>query len=263
MSAPDWGQGRYEPTAHELVPAAGQLVSMANLRGGEQVLDLGCGTGTVALLAARAGAQVVGVDPAHRLLEVARAAAADAGLAIDFRAGGAPGIPADDASQDAVLSNFALIFTHDPTAAVADVARVLRPGGRVLFDAWVPGGTIDKMITAAMQALADAVGHPVRQPGQVSWHDPRVVETLFAATDRHFEVRTETHQIVFRAASPQAYLDEVQLAHPMAVMTFEMIRRAGGDPDRARTAMLQALVAGNEDPAAFQATSKYVVHVVR
>jgi SAM-dependent methyltransferase len=263
MSAPDWGQGQYEPVARELVPAAEQLVHTAGIRAGEQVLDLGCGTGTVALLAARAGAHVVGVDPARRLLDVARAAGTDAGLTIDFRAGAAPGIPVDDASQDAVVSNFALVFTHDPAAATADVARVLRPGGRAVFDAWVPGSTIDKMISAAMQALADAAGHPVRQPGQVAWHDPRVVESLFAATGRPFEVRAETHRIVFRAASPQASLDEVQLVHPMAVMTLGMIRQAGGDPGRARTAMLDALVAGNEDPAAFQATSEYVVYVVR
>lgn len=262
MSAPDWGQGQYELTARELVPAAEQLVRAAELRTGEHVLDLGCGTGTVALLAARAGAHVVGVDPAQRLLEVARAAGTTAGLAIDFRPGGAPGIPVDDASQDVVLSNFALIFSPDPPAAVADVTRVLRPGGRAVFDAWIPGGAIDKMVSASMQALAEAVGHPVSPPGRVAWHDPQAVEALFAATGRDVEVRAETHRIAFCGASPESYLDEVQLRHPMSVRALGMVQQAGGNPDRIRTAMLDALVAGNEDPTAFQVTSEYVIYVV-
>jgi SAM-dependent methyltransferase len=262
MSGPDWGQGQYELTARELVPAAEQLVRATDLRPGEQVLDLGCGTGTVALLAARAGARVVGVDPTPRLLDVARAAATAAGLTIDFRAGAAPGIPVEDTSQDAVLSNFALIFSPDPAAAVADVVRVLRPGGRAVFDAWIPGGAIDAMISASMRALAEVVGRPVQPPGRVSWHDPQVVEALFAATGRDVEVRAETHRIAFRGASPERYLDEVQLLHPMSVAGANLIQQAGGDFTPVRTAMLDALTAGNEDPAAFQVTSEYVIYTV-
>src|SRR4051812_13720995 len=107
VTQPDWSLGSYESTAADLLPAAEQVVSAAQLRRGEHVLDVGCGTGSVALLAARAGARVVAVDPAARLREVARSAADREGLSLDIRAGGAPGLPVDDMTQDAVLSGFA------------------------------------------------------------------------------------------------------------------------------------------------------------
>jgi SAM-dependent methyltransferase len=69
----DWGLGRYEGTAAKLLPAARVAVDRALLRPGERVLDVGCGTGNATLLAAAPGARAVGIDPARRLLEVARA----------------------------------------------------------------------------------------------------------------------------------------------------------------------------------------------
>jgi SAM-dependent methyltransferase len=77
-AAIDWGAGRDETTAAQLAPAAAVVVQRASLRPGERVLDLGCGTGNAALLAVRAGSAVTGVDPAARLLEVARNRAAGA-----------------------------------------------------------------------------------------------------------------------------------------------------------------------------------------
>lgn len=263
QQAPDWGRGRYEPIARDLLPAAEVLVAAAGLQEADRALDLGCGTGNVALLAAQRGAHVVAVDPARRLLDVTATAAADLGLALDVRQGAAPGLPVDDDSQDVVLSNFALVFTHDPAEALADAARVLSPGGRLVFNAWVPGSTMDAMIDAGMQVLADAGGPRLPPPDRVAWHEPAAVEGLLAATGRSFDVTAELHQIAFHAASPQAYLDGVQLQHPLAVGAFEAMQRFGADPDQARTAMLEVLTAGNEDASAFRTTSSYVAYVAR
>ena len=65
----DWGIGHYETTAEQLFPAARAVVESAAIRPGERVLDLGCGTGNAALLAADRSGEVTGVDPASRLLE--------------------------------------------------------------------------------------------------------------------------------------------------------------------------------------------------
>lgn len=261
--APDWGRGRYEPIARDLLPAAEVLVTAAGLQRGDRILDLGCGTGNVALLAAERGCRVVAVDPAVRLLEVTAAAAADLGLGVDVRRGAAPGLPVADGSQDVVLSNFALVFTHDPAAALADVARVLAPGGRLVFNAWVPGSAMDAMIAAGMQVLAAAGGPQLPPPGQVAWHEPATVEGLLAAAGRGGDMTAELHQITFDAASPQAYLDDVQLQHPLAVGAFEAMHRFGADPDQARSAMLEVLTARNEAVSAFRTTSSYVVYVAR
>jgi ubiquinone/menaquinone biosynthesis C-methylase UbiE len=69
----DWGIGEYEHTAVELAPAAQAAIDAAAPREGEHLVDVGCGTGNAALLAAARGVRVTGVDPAPRLLEVARA----------------------------------------------------------------------------------------------------------------------------------------------------------------------------------------------
>lgn len=261
--APDWGRGAYEPTARDLLPAAEVLVAAAELEVGEEVLDLGCGTGSVALLAAQRGACVIAVDPARRLLDVTGASAAGLGLTVDVRQGAVPGLPVADESQDVVLSNFALIFSHDPAAAFVDVARVLRPGGRLGFTAWLPGSAIDAMIAAGMQGLVNAGGPQLPPPGRVAWHEPATVERLLLATDRHFEVTAHFHELAFRATSPRAYFDEVQLQHPLAVAAFDAMRHVGADPDQARSAMLEVLTARNEDMSAFRVTSSYVVYIAR
>ena len=107
---PDWGIGRYERFAPDLEPAAEHVVELAGLHPGERVLDLGCGTGNAALLAARAGAAVTGIDPASRLLEIARERLAADGLDGSFVVGDAQALPFRDGEFDAVLSVFGVIF---------------------------------------------------------------------------------------------------------------------------------------------------------
>ena len=92
MSTFDWGLGRYEDTATRLEPAARVVVEAAAPVAGERVVDVGCGTGNAALLAAERGATVTGVDPAPRLLEVARAEAATRGLDATFAPGHAASV---------------------------------------------------------------------------------------------------------------------------------------------------------------------------
>jgi ubiquinone/menaquinone biosynthesis C-methylase UbiE len=122
-TAIDWGAGHYETTAVQLAPAAAVAVQRASLRPGERVLDLGCGTGNAALLAVRADATVTGVDPAARLLAVARDRAAAEGAQVDFTPGDAASIPLAEASVDAIVSVFAVIFAPDPGAAAAEMCR--------------------------------------------------------------------------------------------------------------------------------------------
>ena len=115
----DWGLGRYESTAEQLLPAARVLIDSAALRAGERVVDLGCGTGNAALIAAGCGAQVIGVDPAARLLDVARGRAVSEGATITFLSGEAASIPVGDASADVIVSVFSVIFAPDALAAAA------------------------------------------------------------------------------------------------------------------------------------------------
>src|SRR4051794_12208561 len=96
----DWSVGEYESTAAELAPAAEHVVRLAAPQPEERVVDVGCGTGNASLAVARAGARVTGVDPAARLLEVARSSAAAEGLDAEFVAGDAQALPFEAGAFD-------------------------------------------------------------------------------------------------------------------------------------------------------------------
>jgi ubiquinone/menaquinone biosynthesis C-methylase UbiE len=113
------------------------VTEVAELRPGETVLDVGCGTGTLALVAKeRVGptGRVFGIDPSEPLLRGARRKATRRGLEIEFRLGGIEQLPFADQTCDVVLSTF--MMHHLPSAiksqGLAEIARVLKPGGRVL-----------------------------------------------------------------------------------------------------------------------------------
>jgi SAM-dependent methyltransferase len=255
---PDWGLGRYEQLAAELEPVAEHVVELAALRPGERVLDLGCGTGNAALLAARAGAAVTGLDPAARLLGVARERFGAEALAGAFLVGDAHALPFDDGAFDVVLSVFGVIFAPNAERALTEMMRVLTRGGRALISAWVPGGAIDAMIAIAMTSLAEAT--PGAIPPRFAWHDPVAVGQLGRAPGPR--VRARDGQVVFTARSADSYLTDQETHHPLAITARATLERSGSW-ETTRAAMLDALRAGNEDPLHFRATSHYRVLELR
>ena len=114
------------------------MVKFANVRAGQNVLDVGCGTGVVAVTAARKGARVHGVDLTPELLERARENANIAQAEIDFREGDAEALAFDDVTFDVVLSQFGHMFAPRPDVAIREMLRVLKPGGRIAFSTWPP-----------------------------------------------------------------------------------------------------------------------------
>ena len=120
-------------------PWAGNLVAAADLKAGDRVLDLACGTGVVARrVAQRLGPRVTvtGLDLNPNMLSVARTAAANEGVVVDWREGSAEHLPFADASFDVVLCQFALMFFADRAAALGEIRRVLTAEGRALVSVW-------------------------------------------------------------------------------------------------------------------------------
>lgn len=198
---------------------------------------------------------MTGVDPAARLLDVARQRAASSGYDIQVRQGEAGSIPADDASADVILSVFGVIFAADPAVAAGEMSRVLAPGGRILLSAWIPGGAIGDVNAAAARLVREALGAPPPEH-PFSWHDPDALGGLFAPYG--LQVSAEQHSLAFTAPSPAEYLDREASSHPVALAGLGVLSQRGM-ADEARGQFLEILQRGNEDPSGFRCTSRYIV----
>jgi SAM-dependent methyltransferase len=250
----EWGAGRYERIAEEVLPAAEVVIERAAPREGEHVVDVGCGTGNAALIAAERGARVTGVDPVQRLLDVAAAEAAERGLDATFVLGEAESMPLPDGSADAVVSVFGSIFARDPKEAAAEMARITAPEGRIVQSAWIPAGAIFDAIKERRAMVAEATGEPAgRTP--FPWHESDVLDELFGP--HGFAVSVEEHTIPFEAPSAREFAKGEFEFHPMWVGIRDKL-----GPERAaevRDRGLAIYEAANEDPDGFRVTSLYLV----
>src|SRR4051812_9673456 len=249
----DWSAGEYERTAAELEPAGRLVVARAAIAPGERLLDVACGTGNAALTAAAAGARVNGLDGAPRLVDVARARAAEAGLDAEFVVGDALDLPFEDGAFDAIVSVFGVIFVPDPARAIAEIVRVLAPGGRALLSAWRPEGPVTGMVGVLGRGLA-AAGAPSRE--RFAWHEAPAVAEL--AAPHGATVDAEDGSLTIEANSPEAYFAASEEHHPMSLAGRPILERAGTYA-ALREEALGVLRAGNEDPAGFRVTSPYRV----
>ena len=255
LTTVDWSLGHYEHSAYQLLPAAEVVVERAMPVAGERVVDVGCGTGNAALLAAARGARVTGVDPARRLLEVAREQAAARGLEVMFLPGEAAALPLPEASADVVLSVFGVIFAPNAQAATAELARVTAAGGRIVLSAWIPIGAISETNRLARETVMRALGAPAAPP-PFPWHDHDALADLFAP--HGFSVSVDEHSLSFTAASASDYLDTEYESHPLAV-AGRAVLEPRGEAEALRARALEILEAANEDPAGFRVTNRYVV----
>jgi SAM-dependent methyltransferase len=218
--ATTWAAGEYPLMAQRLKAAAQRTVDLARVAPGDRVLDVACGTGNAALMAAARDATVVGVDLEPALLAVARERAADLDLAIEWREGDAEALPVPDACCDAVVSVFGIMYASDQARAAGELARVCAPGARVVLANWTPDG----FMPAMGAALAPFLAPPPRAADPVAaapsrWGDPAAVGELLSgaglsAGDAHadhvalrfedrlsavaFLVRTAGHVVVER-----------------------------------------------------------------
>ena len=150
-----------------------RIVRRVDVLPGEDVLDVACGTGIAAIRAAQAGARVVGVDLTPALFEPGRRAAAQTGLELRWIAGDSEALPFGDASFDVVLSAFGAMFASDHAAAARELARVLRPGGRLAMLNWTGRGGPGELLAMVSAYVSD---HPLL------WGEEPHVRELFART---------------------------------------------------------------------------------
>ncbi|MDP9188202.1 MAG: methyltransferase domain-containing protein [Actinomycetota bacterium] len=200
-----WAMGDYGAVAERLASAGETAVEAAAIGSEDDVLDVACGTGNATIPAAERGASVTGLDLTPELLEGARAAAAEAGVEIDWVEGDAEALPFEDESFDAVISVFGVMFAPDQRQAAAEIARALRPGGRMAVCSWTPEGAIGGFFrTVGSHMPAPPEGF---QPPSL-WGTEEHVRGLFANTG--IEMEFERAAVEFRFASPEETMAEYE-----------------------------------------------------
>ncbi len=157
-----------------------------------------------------------------------------------------------------ILRSFADSPDDRRFSLVSEMVRVLRPGGRAFFTAWLPEGAIDAMVGVFIRAVNAATGSA--NPPRFPWHDPSAVGQL--AGGRPVTVTTHEGKLEFLAASPEHYLARNQANHPMSVAMRPLLEKAGNLASMEEEA-LAVLRDQNEDPAGFRVTSRYRIFEVR
>lgn len=171
-----WMAGDFGQIANYAVHAGVDFIARTPIKHGDRVLDVACGTGNVSLPAARAGAEVTGVDIATNLLEQARKRASDENLEIRFDEGDAEDLPYRDGEFDIVVTMFGAMFAPRPEKTAAELIRVCRPGGLIAMGNWTPQGFVGKMF----QVTANIAPPPPGIAPPVLWGDEATVRQRFS-----------------------------------------------------------------------------------
>ena len=239
-----WSLGDYGIVG-DLWAAAGRDLADTIDVVGRDVIDLATGTGVTAIALARRGARsVVGVDAAASLLQEAARRAARDGLRVRWIEADFASVPLGDRSGDVVVSTFGLIFAADPTVALGECHRLVRPGGEIIFTSWSASGLFGRIREVMAPYFPDVPEPWHEQPDRISavvGHDAAIDERSFVMTvgsAEEFVAQLERHNAPFGAAV-NALGDRWTDAR---ADLLEAVRGAGRDVDGAYRAEVPYLV---------------------
>jgi ubiquinone/menaquinone biosynthesis C-methylase UbiE len=219
-----WAAGDFPAVARLTLWEVGpRIVDAVGVRPGEETLDVACGTGNAAIRAAEAGAQVTGVDLTPELFDAARREAAQAGVTVDWVQGDAEELPFGEGSFDVVLSTFGCMFAPRHAVAASEIARVLRPGGRIGITAWTPEGGMGSFFRTVGTYMPPPP--PIAQP-PVLWGNEAHVRELFAGSGIELEFRREAVEQAQFDSTDQA-IEYLSTRFGPMIMAREMLTAAG------------------------------------
>jgi SAM-dependent methyltransferase len=191
-----WASGDYAAVGARLLITSELLCEAVDLRAGERVLDVACGSGNATLAAARRFCPAVGVDYVPSLLDRARRRAEAEGLDATFQHGDAEDLPFPDESFDVALSVCGAMFAPDQEQAASELFRVLRPGGRVGMVNWTPDSYVGELFRAIGRHIPPAPG--LKPP--TLWGSEDRLRELFGPDAK---VAAPRRQFLWRFPSPE------------------------------------------------------------
>src|SRR6266480_3452006 len=196
-----WSAGNYAVVGTTLQIVGESLCEALDLRAGSRVLDVAAGNGNATLAAARRWCDVTSTDYVASLLESGRARAQAEGHAIQFQEADAENLPFPDASFDAVMSTFGVMFTPNQDKAASELARVCKPGGKIGLANWMP----ESFIGQVFKTIGKYIPPPTGVKSPALWGTKARLEELFGHIAQ--QIYTISREFVFRYRSPAHWID--------------------------------------------------------
>jgi len=218
-----WAAGDYAAVARHIADRpVRDVLAAARVGAGTRLLDVATGSGNVALAAAEAGAQVVGLDLVPELLDVAHERAQAAGLEVEWVHGDAEALPFADGSFDAVTSVFGVQFAPRHQTTADELVRVCRPGGRIGLVNWTPTGLIGQMFGIMGRYLP---APPVTASAPPLWGDESHVRELVAGHDVALSFARGTNLFAFETVD--AYQTFFEQRYGPTIKARERLEKEG------------------------------------
>jgi len=196
-----WASGDYAIIGATLQIVGENLCEALDLRAGQRVLDVAAGNGNATLAAARRWCDVTSTDYVPALLARGEARAAAEGWTIDFQEADAEALPFADASFDAVISSYGVMFTPDQARAASEMLRVCKPGGKIGLANWTPDGFIGQVFKTLGKYLPPPAG--TKSPAR--WGTREGLSDLFGAGAA--SINAESRDFAFRYRSAAHFVD--------------------------------------------------------
>jgi ubiquinone/menaquinone biosynthesis C-methylase UbiE len=218
-----WSSGDYHMIGTQIQIVSELLIEALDVHSTERVLDVATGSGNAALAAARRGCDVTGVDYVPALLDRARRRAEAEGLPVEFVEGDAEALPFPDASFDVVSSVFGSMFAPDQEKTAAELARVVKPGGRIGIVAHTPDGFIGNLFKVIAKHAPPPAG--LRSP--IQWGTEARLRELFIG--RIADLKAEKRFYTFRDRSPEHFIEYWRSFYGPTLKAFEAVGESGRD----------------------------------
>ena len=215
-----WSSGDYSVVGTTLQIVGETLCEAMDLRAGQRVLDVAAGNGNVALAAARRWCEVTATDYVPALLEQARERAAGERLPMTFREADAENLPFADASFDAVVSTFGVMFVADHDRAARELVRVCRPGGKIGMANWTPEGFIGQLF----KAIGKHVPPPPGARSPALWGTRSRLAEMFEPGAR--SITAAERDFVFRYRSVEHWLQVFRTQYGPTLKAFAALQPA-------------------------------------
>jgi len=218
-----WMAGDYDRFSRYMENGARDFYERLDAAPGAHFLDVGCGSGQLALIAARDGLKVTGVDIAGNLVERARERAQAEGLDARFEEADAEALPFEDGRFDIVASLIGAMFAPRPERVAQELLRVCSPAGTVAMANWTPEGFIGQMFRSVSKFIA-----PSGMPSPVLWGDEATVRERLGAglSDLSLVLRHYTFSYPF---PPSEVVDIFLLYYGPTYQAFTSLDATGGD----------------------------------